>query len=44
MAAAPVCPVGATLPLQGRFTFNDDDGMPSETLSQTVKSTIDCIS
>jgi hypothetical protein len=40
---APVCPVGATLPLQGRFTFNDDNGAASDALSQTVKSTIDCI-
>jgi len=40
---APVCPIGATLPLQGRFTFNDDNGAASDALSQTVKSTIDCI-
>jgi hypothetical protein len=41
---APVCPLGATLPLQGTFTFNDDNGMPSSALSQTVKSTIVCTS
>ena len=40
---APICPIGATLPLQGTFTFNDDNGIPSSALTQTVKSTIDCI-
>jgi hypothetical protein len=39
---APVCPLGATLPLQGVFTFNDDSGIPSPGLTQTVKSTIVC--